>query len=362
MKILVVGDSFVPVPVFERGLAALRGKHELEYLQLDESKEMVPVTPSECSIREYLGTPPQIAARVHDAEILVVHGAPVTEDVIAAAPKLRLICCARGGPVNVDAAAASARQIPLVNTPGKNAESVADQALAFMVMLARGFPKAQRFLIDGGVLGESAFEGARFLGYDLGGHVLGLVGFGNVGSRVHRRALAFGMRLVVYDPFVHIGNLASTVQVSTLEDLLPQSDFVSLHVRATAETENLFGSEQFAAMKRSSYFLNTARESLVDEEALDAALTSGHLAGAALDVVRPRTPQTGPHPLLRHENVVITPHIGGATHETLLRGVTMVADEIQRFAAGEPLHAVVNRADFGVSAKSAVSRGGAVDA
>jgi len=343
MKILVVGDSFVPVPVFERGLAGLRGKHEIAYLQLDESHELVPVTPSECSIREFLGTPAQVAARVHDAEILVVHGAPVTDEVIAAAPELRLICCARGGPVNVDVAAASARQIPLVITPGKNAESVADQTLAFMIMLARGFPKAQRFLLEGGTFGESAFEGARFLGHDLIGHVLGLVGFGNVGSRVRRRAVAFGMRLVVYDPYVGIGDLASTVQVSSLEDLLPQSDFVSLHVRATAETENLFGAAQFAAMKPGSYFLNTARESLVDEEALDAALSSGHLGGAALDVVRPRPHGEGPHPLLRHQNVVITPHIGGATHETLLRGVTMVADEIQRFAAREPLRSVVNR-------------------
>lgn len=347
MKILVVGDSFVPVPVFERGLAVLQGAHQLEYLQLDESQDFVPTTVSEGSIREYLGTPAQLAARATDAEILVVHGAPVTAEVLAAAPSLRLICCARGGPVNVDAAAVSARQIPLVNTPGKNAESVADQALAFMIMLARGFPKAQRFLIDGGTLGESAFEGARFLGHDLGGHVLGLVGFGNVGSRVHRRALAFGMRLVVYDPYVRIGELASTEQVSSLAELLSKSDFVSLHVRATAETENFFGATQFNAMKPASYFLNTARESLVDEEALDAALASGHVAGAALDVVRPRS-QGGPHPLLRHENVVITPHIGGATHETLLRGVTMVAEEIRRFNAGEPMHAVVNRAEVDV--------------
>jgi D-3-phosphoglycerate dehydrogenase / 2-oxoglutarate reductase len=343
MKILVVGDSFVPVSVFEKGLAGLRGTHRLEYLQLDESKELVPASASECSIREYLGTPDQIVARARDTEILVVHGAPVTDEVLAAAPALRLICCARGGPVNVDVAAASARQIPLVNTPGKNAESVADQALAFMIMLARGFPKAQRFLIEGGTLGESAFEGARFLGHDLGGHVLGLVGFGNVGSRVHRRALAFGMRLVVYDPYVRLGELASTEQVASLEELLAKSDFVSLHVRATAETQNLFGATQFAAMKRGSYFLNTARESLVDEEALDTALSSGHLAGAALDVVKPRA-EAGPHPLLRHENVVITPHIGGATHETLLRGVTMVAAEIERFAAGDPLRAVVNQA------------------
>jgi D-3-phosphoglycerate dehydrogenase len=343
MKILVVGDSFVPVAVFERGLGGLQGTHQLEYLQLDESQELAASSASEGSIREYLGTPAQIAGRVRTAEILIVHGAPVTDEVIAAAPNLRLICCARGGPVNVDVAAASARQIPLVNTPGKNAESVADQTLAFMIMLARGFPRAQRFLIEGGTLGESAFEGARFLGHDLGGHVLGLVGFGNVGSRVHRRALAFGMRLVVYDPYVRVGDLPATQQVPALADLLAKSDFVSLHVRATAETESFFGEAQFNAMKPASYFLNTARESLVDEAALDGALASGQLAGAALDVVRPRS-QGGPHPLLRHENVVITPHIGGATHETLLRGVTMVADEVQRFAAGEPLHSVVNRA------------------
>src|SRR6267143_985985 len=232
MKILVVGDSFVPVPVFERGLAALQGAHQLEYLQLDESKEQVPISASERSIREYLGTPAQIAGRVRDAQILIVHGAPVTDEVLAAAPNLRLICCARGGPVNVDVAAASARHIPIVNTPGKNAESVADQALAFMIMLARGFPKAQRFLIEGGTLGESAFEGARFLGHDLVGHVLGLVGFGNVGRRVHRRAIAFGMRLVVYDPYVDVGELVATEQVATLDELLSKSDFVSLHVRA----------------------------------------------------------------------------------------------------------------------------------
>src|SRR5207245_2968036 len=113
-------------------------------------------------------------------------------------------------------------KIPVVNTPGKNAESVADQTLAFMVMLARAFPKAQRFLIEGGTLGESAFEGARFIGHDLGGHVLGLVGFGNVGSRVHRRALAFGMRLVVYDPYVRVGDLESTEQASTLAELLAE--------------------------------------------------------------------------------------------------------------------------------------------
>ena len=229
-----------------------------------------------------------------------------------------------------------------MNTPGKNAEAVADQALAFMVMLARRFPRAQRFLLEGGTLGESAFEGARFLGHELGGHVLGLVGFGNVGRRVSRRAVAFGMTVMVYDPFVKAEELAGVQQLPSLAALLESADFISLHARATAETENLFGQAEFNAMRPGSYFVNTARETLVDEAALDAALTSGRVAGAALDVVRPRSTDDV-HPLLRHENVVITPHIGGATHETLLRGVTMVAAEIERFAAGRPLIAVVNR-------------------
>lgn len=342
MKILVVGDSFVPVAVFKRGFADLEKSHTVEYLQLDESGPPAPATESGLSIREYLGSPAEVAARVTDAQVLVVHGAPVTAEVLAAAPQLVLICCCRGGPVNVDVKAASLRRIPVVNTPGKNAEAVADQAIAFMIMLARGFPRAQRFLMEGGTLGESAFEGARFLGHELGGHVLGLVGFGNVGRRVGARALAFGMKVAVYDPYVQLGDLEGTHQAPTLEHLLVMSDFVSLHARATADTENLFGPRQFAWMKPDSYFVNTARETLVDESALDAALALRHLAGAALDVVRPRA-AAGPHPLLRHDNVIITPHIGGATHETLLRGVTMVAGEIARFAAGAPPVAVVNR-------------------
>ena len=342
MKILVVGDSFVRVEVFKKGFAALERAHDVEYVQLDESRSFTPRSDSERAIREYLGAPAEVAERVSGKDVLVVHGAPVTDEVLAAAPRLQLLCCARGGPVNVDVAAATARGIPVVNTPGKNADAVADQALAFMVMLARGFPRAQKFLLDGGRLGESAYEGAQFLGHELGGHVLGLVGYGNVGRRVARRALAFGMSVVVYDPYVKGIDLADARQVPSLAALLEVSDFVSLHVRASADTENLMGRAEFAAMKEGAWIINTARETLVDESALDAVLSSGRVTGAALDVVRPRL-GSGPHPLLKHPNVVITPHIGGATHETLLRGVTMVAAEIERFNAGEPLVNVVNR-------------------
>jgi D-3-phosphoglycerate dehydrogenase len=157
---------------------------------------------------------------------------------------------------------------------------------------------------------------------------------------VVRRALPFGMTVLVYDPFVEANGVE---QVSSLEELLARADFVSLHARVTPENENMIDAAALAAMKPGAFLVNTARETLVDEDALDAALESGRLGGAALDVVR-TTEQSGRHRLLRHENVVMTPHLGGATHETLLQGAEMIAEEILRFAAGEPLVNVVNRA------------------
>jgi D-3-phosphoglycerate dehydrogenase len=271
-------------------------------------------------------------------EVLVVQGAPVTDAVLDASPELKLVCCARGGPVNVDVEAVTARGLPLVNTPGKNAEAVADLTLAFLVMLARGLPKAQRFLEDGGRLRDN-WEGARFIGSDLRRHVLGIVGYGQIGRRVAQRALAFGLGVVVYDPYASADGFE---QVDALDELLGRADFVSLHARAAPENENMMDAEAFATMKAGAFLVNTARETLVDEDALDAALASGRLAGAALDVVR-TTDDHGRHRLLRHENVVLTPHLGGATHETLLQGAEMIAEEILRFAAGEPLVNVVNR-------------------
>ena len=138
-----------------------------------------------------------------------------------------IVGCARGGPVNVDVAAVSARGLPLVNTPGKNAEAVADQTLAFLIMLARGFPRAQRFLEEGHQLKDN-WEGAKFIGSDLRRHTLGLVGYGLIGHQVARRALAFGMRVVAYDPYTEIDPDDGVEQVPTLDELLAEADFVSL--------------------------------------------------------------------------------------------------------------------------------------
>lgn len=343
MKILVVGDPYMPATVFERALAPLAAEHEFSFLQIDGGSGFQPQTPSERAIREYAGAPASVAGRLSDEEALVVHGAPVTDAVLGASPKLKLVCCARGGPVNVDLAAASRLGIPVVTTPGKNAEAVADLTLALLLMLARDIPGALRFVATSGDLGGSAFEGSGLFGRDLAGQTLGLVGFGQVGTRVARRALAFGMTVLVYDPWVERARIDGPgVSSSGLTDLLARSDFVSLHAQATVENKNLFTRGQFEAMRRGAYFVNTARETLVDEDALYEALISGRLAGAALDVIRPR-PGGGAHPLTALDNVICTPHIGGATRETLVRGSQMIAEEIRRFAAGQPLIHVANR-------------------
>ena len=338
MKVLAVGDSYMPPRYFAQAFAALERAHRVEYFQVDPTRRFTPASPSELKLREYQGSPDELVEHMPGNDVLVVQGAPVTDEVLDASPSLRLVCCARGGPVNVDVEAVTARGLPLVNTPGKNAEAVADLTVAFLVMLARGLPKAQRFLDDGNRLRDN-WEGARFIGSDLRRHVLGIVGYGQIGGRVARRAIACGMTVLVYDPFVDADDAE---QVETLEELLARSDFVSLHARATPENENLIDSDALDAMKRGAFLVNTARETLVDEEALDAALASGHLAGAALDVVR-TDGGAGRHRLLRHENVVLTPHLGGATHETLLEGAEMIAAEIARFAADEPLVNVFNR-------------------
>jgi D-3-phosphoglycerate dehydrogenase len=329
----------MPVRCFEEAFACLAEAHAVEFLQIDAERPFEARTASELKLREYQGSPAELVERMDGVEVLVVQGAPVTDAVLDASRELRLVCCARGGPVNVDVDAASVRGLPLVVTPGKNAEAVADLTIAFLVMLARGLPKAQRFLEEGHQLHDN-WEGAKFMGSDLRRHVLGVVGYGQIGQRVAQRALPFGLTVIAYDPYARVHGPAE--QIASLEELLARADFVSLHARATGDNENLIGAPELAAMKRGAFLINTARETLVDEDALDDALASGHLGGAALDVVR-TTGDSGRHRLLRHENVVLTPHLGGATHETLLQGAEMIADEILRFAAGEPLVNVVNR-------------------
>jgi len=350
MRILVAGDSFCPSDAFRAAFAKLAERHETRFMDVVDDPAWVPSTASERSLKEYMGTPAQIIDALDGADALLVQGAAVTEAVLTASPNLKLVGCARGGPVNVDLAAAAALGIPVVTSPGKNADAVAELAIGFMVMLARRLPEILRYVEGGGEFGHDNYEGAHWFGHDLAGHTLGLVGFGQIGRRVAVRAQALGMIVLVFDPFVDRSAIeAADCRAVDLPTLLASADVLSLHARATADNRGLIGRAEVAAMKPGAYLVNTARDTLIDEAALADGLRSKHLAGAALDVVSP-SPLSGRHPLLEFPNVIIATHVGGATFETLHHGAEMLAAELERLVAGQPLLNVANRAALPVGA------------
>lgn len=331
MRVLVVGDSYMPASIFAAAFAGLGESLMLTELQIAGTDAAPPRTESQRGLQEYVGDPADIAAAVSGHDVLVVHGAPVSAEVLDAAP-LRLVCCARGGPVNVDVAAATTRGIPVAAAPGRNARAVAELTLAFALMLIRHVPTASRRILGGGPHAGSTFEGREFIGSEAASITLGLVGIGHVGQEVAIRAQALGFTVLACDPappaVIPVG-----VDLVPLEDLLDRSDIVSVHARVTPDNQHLIGAAAFARMPRGSFFINTAREWLVDEDALARALASGALAGAALDVAEP-PPAGARHRLLDLPNVIITPHIGGATYETLRRGAELAAAAVARLASG----------------------------
>jgi D-3-phosphoglycerate dehydrogenase len=256
------------------------------------------------------GRPPaELAAALADADALLVRSATkVTADLLAAAPKLRIVARAGTGVDNVDVAAASGRGILVVNAPGANSISVAEHAWALMLALARSVPAADRAMKD------AKWEKKRFLGTELRGKTLGIAGLGRIGQEVAQRARAFGMRVMAHDPFIS-REIAEGMGVELLsfDEVCAAADFLTLHLPSTSETHHLLNGERFARMKRGVRIVNTARGELIDEAALQAAIERGVVAAAALDVFEKEPPADWA--LARMPQVVATPHIAASTEE-----------------------------------------------
>lgn len=342
MRILVVGDSYCPASALAPAFQELRDRHAVTFADVADAPDWTPSSASEARIRESLGTPAQVVGYLDGHDVLVVQGAPVTDTVLDAAPGLRMVGVARGGPVNVDVTAATDRGVSVVTTPGKNAVAVAELTIAFAIMLLRRVPEAMRHVDAGLEAFHDNYEGAQWFGRELGGATIGIVGFGQVGRQVAERALALDMRVLACDPYVDGAVIEAMGAVpADLGRLLSEVDILSLHARGSGPGRPLIGAPELARLRRGTWFINTARDQLVDEDALHDALTSGHIAGAALDVASP-SPRTGRHRLLSHPSVVIVPHIGGATAETLARGGAMIAAEIGRMELGRPFLHLAN--------------------
>lgn len=271
-----------------------------------------------------------------DADALFVRSAvKVTKAVLEKAQKLRVIGRAGIGVDNVDLEAATSAGVLVMNTPGGNSVSVAEHTLALMLSLARAIPQATSSTKSG------KWEKKKFLGNELRGKTLGVVGLGSIGREVVRRARAFQMRIVGADPYVSSQTANDLgVELVSLDTLLAESDYVTLHVGVTPETRKMINKDSIAKMKDGARLINCARGELVDESALKEALDSGKLAGAGLDVFDPEPvkPET---PIISCPSLVATPHIGGSTEEAQeIVGIQIVEQVVQYLTNGVVINAV----------------------
>jgi D-3-phosphoglycerate dehydrogenase len=306
----------VAEPIAESGLALLRAACEV--VELEPGADL--------------------RAALVDADALVVRSAtPVDAELIAGAPRLRVIGRAGVGVDNVDVEAATTAGIVVCNAPEANVVSAAEHALALLLALARHISVAERSLRDG------AWERERFAGIELADKTLALLGFGRIGRLVAARARALGMHTVAYDPFVTAERIAElgAEQAETIEAALQAADVVSLHLPVTPATRGLIDSTRLALLRPGALLVNAARGALVDEAALVEALRSGRLAGAALDVFA-EEPLPADSPLRDAPNLLLTPHLAGSTREAQDRAGAVVAEQVVAALGGLPVAHALN--------------------
>lgn len=273
---------------------------------------------------------------VGEYEALIVRSeTKVTAEVIQAGKRLQVIARAGIGVDNIDVDAATSAGIAVVNAPTGNTVAAAEHTFGLILALSRNIPHAHQSLREG------EWRRSDFIGIEVQNKTLGIVGLGRVGSEVARRAQSFGMRLVAFDPFV-APDYASRMGVNliTLEELLAESDFVTLHTPLTDSSHNLIGAKELSRMKPSARLINVARGELIDEGALLEALQSDRLGGVALDVFAKEPP--GPSPLLAHPKVVATPHLGASTREAQREVAIEAAEQVLAVLNGEPARNTVN--------------------
>ncbi|MFH0811087.1 MAG: phosphoglycerate dehydrogenase [Pseudomonadota bacterium] len=279
----------------------------------------------ECVVKKGL-SPDELKVAVADAEGLVIRSATrVTADIIEAAPRLRVIGRAGIGLDNVDVSAASKRGIVVMNVPEGNVVTTAEHAISMLLALSRNIPQATASLKAG------RWEKSRFKGREIFNKTLGIVGIGRIGKIVADRALGLKMRVISYDPYISPESVerVGDVEMVSFDEMLARSDYISLHVPKTPDTTNLLNAAAFAKMKPGVMVINCARGGIIDEEALLAALRSGKVAGAAIDVFAKEPPDG--NPLLEIDGLICTPHLGASTNEAQDNVSRGVAEQVAAY-------------------------------
>ena len=271
-----------------------------------------------------------------DPEIIITHFAPVTREAIEKAKNLEIIGCLRGGVENINVEAASHRNIIVFNNSGRTANAVAEFTLAHMLVVSRNTSIGYNALQNGQWWKPETHPS------EIYGSTIGLIGFGAVSQKLSERLKGFDVKILAYDPYIPDEVLeeygAKRVE---LKELLSQSDFVSLHSRLTPETQNIIGEAELKMMKPTAYLINTARADLIEREALIKALQTKQIKGAALDVFW-QEPLSKDDPLLKLNNVSLTPHLAGATMQTGQRTLTLLFESMQEFLKNHKSRSIVN--------------------
>ena len=281
-------------------------------------------------------SPDELIETIPGAEALIVRSATKVDDAVFAAGRDLVVVGRAGvGLDNVDVAAATKRGVMVVNAPESNIISAAEHTIALLLALSRNIPQAHSALVEG------RWERSRFAGVELYGKTLGVVGLGRIGTLVADRAKSFGMHLLAYDPYLAPDRAKRLgVELTSLEDLVGRSDFITIHLPKTQETLGLFNKELLAHAKPGVRIINAARGGIVDEEALAEAIRGGIVAGAALDVfaVEPTTSS----PLFELDSVVVTPHLGASTNEAQDKAGEQIAEQVLLALAGDFVPFAVN--------------------
>ncbi len=290
-----------------------------------------------------LQDPDLLGARLarEDFDALVVEADFVFREVFDAAPGLRFVGICRNALNHVDLDAATTSGVAVSHARGRNTNAVAELTLGLMLSLARRIPQAHT-LVSGGGWRDPALGYRKLRGREIAGSTVGVVGFGQIGRDVAAKSAALGAKVLVYDPYVPERHITSVgARRATLAALAKGSDFVTVHAAENRGTRRMVDAAFFDRMRPGAYFVNTSAGSVVDHDALAAALQSGRLAGAALDVFdgHPLPPSS---PLMSVPNLLLTPHIGGATAETIERHSRIIVSEIERLLDGKPLKYCVN--------------------
>jgi D-3-phosphoglycerate dehydrogenase len=276
-------------------------------------------------------TAEELLAALPEVHALVVRSrTKVTAKVIEARKSLKVVGRAGVGVDNIDVAAAVAGGVVVVNSPLAASVSVAEHTLGLMLALARLIPAADASLKQG------KWDKSAFMGGELNGKALGLLGIGRIGAEVTKRRAVFGMAVLAYDPYLNADQIRERgAEPASFDDVIARSDYVSMHLPLTSETKGLLGAAQFAKMRKGARLICAARGGVIDEDALRAALDSGQLAGAALDVFAAEPPPSGS--IAAHPKVVATPHVGAQTHEAQTRAGLMIAEEVLAALNGKEL-------------------------